>query len=171
PTAGSFPRGIAAGPDGNLWFAEGAANQIGRITPDGVITEFPIPTASSVPIGITAGPDGALWFTEPGSNQIGRITVPPASDILTAANVAVIGIPSGLGAAGLYPSPIDINDATAGVSLARLPSRSPVTNSVVVTGSPGRIRKLTVTLRNLSHAYAADLDMLLVGPGGQAALL
>jgi virginiamycin B lyase len=29
PTIDSFPLGITAGPDGNLWFAEGGANQIG----------------------------------------------------------------------------------------------------------------------------------------------
>ena len=39
-------------------------NKIGRITPAGVITEFPIPTAQQRPYGITAGPDGNLWFTE-----------------------------------------------------------------------------------------------------------
>ena len=66
PTAGSSPAGIAAGPDGNLWFTESNANKIGRITTAGVITEFPIPTAGSGPFGIAAGPDGNLWFTELG---------------------------------------------------------------------------------------------------------
>ncbi len=74
PTADSAPNGIAAGPDGNLWFTEHAANQIGRITTAGVITEFSIPTVNSVPGGIAAGPDGNLWFTEYVGNQIGRIT-------------------------------------------------------------------------------------------------
>ena len=31
PMAGPF--GITAGPDGNLWFTETTANQVGRITP------------------------------------------------------------------------------------------------------------------------------------------
>src|SRR6266581_2989335 len=44
PTASSIPIGIAAGPDGNLWFTEGGGNKIGRITTAGAITEFPIPT-------------------------------------------------------------------------------------------------------------------------------
>ena len=49
---------------------------IGRITPVGVITEFPIPTADSKPVGIASGPDSNLWFTESAlaSNKIGRIT-------------------------------------------------------------------------------------------------
>ncbi len=75
PTEDSRPGNITAGPDGNLWFQELGlgVNQIGRITPAGVITEFPIPagvTAGS----ITAGPDGNVWFTEPDANQIARIT-------------------------------------------------------------------------------------------------
>jgi streptogramin lyase len=73
-TPGSQPEGIVTGPDGNLWFAEQAANQIGRMTPAGVVTEFPIPTAASWPETIAVGPDGNLWFTEQDGNQIGRIT-------------------------------------------------------------------------------------------------
>jgi virginiamycin B lyase len=75
PTAGSFPSGITAGPDGNLWFTENGvfANKIARITTDGHITEFPVPTALSRPFGITTGPDGALWFTEHTGDKIGRL--------------------------------------------------------------------------------------------------
>ncbi len=76
PTANSRPFGIAAGPDGALWFTEynPAGNKIGRITTAGVISEYVIPTASSYPSNITLGPDGALWFTEQIANKIGRIT-------------------------------------------------------------------------------------------------
>ena len=45
PTAGSFPGGITAGPDGNLWFCANGSNRIVRLTPAGVFTEFPIPNA------------------------------------------------------------------------------------------------------------------------------
>jgi streptogramin lyase len=74
PTAGGGPYGIAAGPDGNLWFAEVFQDKIGRITPSGTITEFAVPTTNSDPIGITAGPDGNLWFAEQVGSKIGRIT-------------------------------------------------------------------------------------------------
>jgi virginiamycin B lyase len=56
PTANSGPRSITTGPEGNLWFTESTAGQIGRITPGGSITEFAISTANSNPWGITAGP-------------------------------------------------------------------------------------------------------------------
>ncbi len=75
PSTNSFPRGIAAGPDGNLWFVENGTNKIGRITTAGVITEFPIPTANAQPSGIAPGPDGNMWFTEYNANKIGRITI------------------------------------------------------------------------------------------------
>jgi hypothetical protein len=39
-SAGAVPNGIAAGPDGNLWFADNGANKIGKITTAGVITEY-----------------------------------------------------------------------------------------------------------------------------------
>ena len=61
-------------PDGNLWFNENAGNQIGRMTPDGAITEFPIPTPNSSAVGIVYAADGNLWFTEY-SGRIGRITL------------------------------------------------------------------------------------------------
>ena len=77
PRASSFPEGITAGPDGNLWFTELTGNQIGRITPAGAISEFALPTADSQPFGITVGPDGNLWFTELRGNQIGRISPTP----------------------------------------------------------------------------------------------
>ena len=72
PTAIDEPVGIAAGPDGALWFTNRGSNSIGRITTAGVVTDY-TDTGITDP-GITAGPDGALWFTNDGNNSIGRIT-------------------------------------------------------------------------------------------------
>jgi len=67
PTASSVPVDIASGPDGNLWFTESyLGKNIGRITPSGAVTEFPVGGAQGA---IAAGPDGALWFT-----PVSRIT-------------------------------------------------------------------------------------------------
>ena len=74
--------GITAGPDGNLWFTEAGVDRIGRITPDGVVTEFSTGiTAGAAPLSITAGPDGNLWFMEQNLDRIGRITTgaPPGA--------------------------------------------------------------------------------------------
>jgi streptogramin lyase len=72
---GDVALNLTAGPDGNVWFTEPAANQIGSITPDGQITEYQVPTPNSQPAGITAGPDGNIWFTELGSGQIGQFVL------------------------------------------------------------------------------------------------
>ncbi len=66
--------GIAAGQDGALWFVEIAAGQIGRITPDGQVTEFPLPDRAARPHAITTGTDGTAWFTEWGTGRVGSIT-------------------------------------------------------------------------------------------------
>jgi streptogramin lyase len=79
PTNHSFPEGITAGGDGNLWFAEGFGNQIDRITPSGVFSEFPVPKVGSFPQAITTGPGGDLWFIEAGANKIGRLDPPLAA--------------------------------------------------------------------------------------------
>ena len=67
------PYGITTGPDGNLWFTE-IQGGIGRITPGGVITEFPL-APMSLAQAIITGPDGHLWFTATGVNAVGRIAV------------------------------------------------------------------------------------------------
>jgi streptogramin lyase len=64
PTPGSKPYIITPGPDGNLWFCESGASKIGRITPDGQITEFPLPTPKAGPNGMILAPDGNVWFSE-----------------------------------------------------------------------------------------------------------
>jgi virginiamycin B lyase len=70
--------GITAGPDGNVWFTENVGGRIGRITPTGEITEFPVVAPDRPrPGGITAGPDGNVWFTftqQGSADGIGRIT-------------------------------------------------------------------------------------------------
>ena len=75
------PGDITAGADGNMWFLElngrmdGRAvdgNRVGRITRDGVITEFPIETPNASPINIAVGPDRNIWFTMAG--KLGYIT-------------------------------------------------------------------------------------------------
>jgi virginiamycin B lyase len=72
PTAGAFPSDITVGADGNLWFVEQVGAKIGRITPDGDITEFG--QNLKLPYSIAAGPDGNIWFTERFVREIGKVT-------------------------------------------------------------------------------------------------
>ncbi|WP_439953445.1 virginiamycin B lyase family protein, partial [Escherichia coli] len=56
PTPDSAPQGIAAGPDGGLWFTEVAADAVGRITTDGKVTEFPLTSDPPGPASEDARP-------------------------------------------------------------------------------------------------------------------
>jgi streptogramin lyase len=81
PTPTANASGIAMGPDGNIWFTEGGAARIGRMTPSGAFTEYPL-GSPGYPRAIAAGRDGNLWFTVPtpdGRDWIGRVT--PAGTI------------------------------------------------------------------------------------------
>src|SRR5262249_3327923 len=53
------------------------AGKIGRITPAGALTEFPLPAPNSYPGALTLGPDGNLWFTE-NSPELPPESVSPA---------------------------------------------------------------------------------------------
>ena len=73
-------RGLALGPEGDLWTTE--AGQVGRhslaailrITPDGQVTSFRKGLgARAAPSNITAGPSGAMWFLDD-AGYLGRIT-------------------------------------------------------------------------------------------------
>ena len=59
-------------------------------------------------------------------------------------------------------SPILINDST---------NASPYASIIQVSNVVGNITKVTVSINNLSHAFPADIDMLLVNPAGQATIL
>ena len=101
PSSGGdiMPEAITAGPDGNMWFTESgsSAKGIGRITPEGDVTEFSVPSSGGTQRwGIAAGPDGNMWFTETfGTNGIGRITPTGAVTQYPVSNAAPAGIAAG----------------------------------------------------------------------------
>jgi virginiamycin B lyase len=69
-----LPFDIASGLDGNLWFTfRNSLRGIGRITPAGTITFFPVGPGPSRPNRITTGSDGNLWFSDL-NGGISRIT-------------------------------------------------------------------------------------------------
>ena len=75
-----FP-GIAAGPDGNIWFSHATA--IGRLRlRDGKVTEYTIPYAMADASGLTAGADGNVWFADSlaGAGVVSQLVVATATD-------------------------------------------------------------------------------------------
>src|ERR1039457_5387778 len=90
PTMGAVPRMVIADQKRHaIWFTEGggdfygfeglpAQNKLGRIDPQGNITEFATPTPNSdgSKVGVDSlvlGPGGTVWFTERITNRIGRL--------------------------------------------------------------------------------------------------
>lgn len=85
---GSFPQGIAAGPDGNIWFTETGANRVGKITTNGVVTQYPVGGGARDLVGIAAGSDNRLWFCAYSSGQIGAITTNGVATLYTIPRIA-----------------------------------------------------------------------------------
>jgi uncharacterized repeat protein (TIGR01451 family) len=64
-------------------------------------------------------------------------------------------------------SPIVIADGTAsGPGLG-----DPYPSTLLVSGLTGTVYKVAATLYNVNHSFAGDLDVLLVGPGGESVLM
>ena len=72
PTLGEIADNMVLGPDGAIWFSDMGTTSIGKIAPDGTITEYPL-APGAIPTNITVGPDGDLWFAD-NSGAIGQIT-------------------------------------------------------------------------------------------------
>jgi virginiamycin B lyase len=124
-------------------------NQIGRITPAGVVTEFPLPNPGSQPAVIAPGPDGNLWFTEGLGNRIGRIT--------TAGVITEFVVPT----ASSYPAGIAAGpDGNLWFAEAPAPyGRQVWPNKIGRITPSGSITQFSVPGRGGTRAVAA-------GPGG-----
>ena len=64
------PTAIVSGPGGSVWFADPAGSQVGRVTPGGKITEYPVRLD---PQALAPARGGRLWIA--GSGGVGTINV------------------------------------------------------------------------------------------------
>jgi streptogramin lyase len=155
--AGIGASGIAAGPDGALWYTLGFSgtavclgdgeHAIGRITSAGSFTnKFATPTPLSDPSDITLGPDGALWFTEYCANKIGRIVTgtsappppPPPPPVATLSVSSIKLSPSSFKAAPKGASIIAKRKAKTGTTVSYSLSRAASTRFTVDRAQKGR---------------------------------
>jgi streptogramin lyase len=86
---GAVADAIIAGPDGNVWFDDQYATnyEVGRITPAGTITEYPL--GDGLPVDLTVGLDGNIWVaqsagTDPATRPQAVDRVIPAPTVTTA---------------------------------------------------------------------------------------
>jgi len=95
-------RGLALGPDGNMWFSMTANRSLGRLTRDGTLTRFPLPEGM-VAMDLFGGADEVLWFTLQGRPAIASIRVRPAAG--SAAGPAAPAGPTGFELPAFQPRP------------------------------------------------------------------
>ncbi|HEU5001302.1 MAG TPA: choice-of-anchor D domain-containing protein [Actinomycetota bacterium] len=177
--------GLAAGPDGNLWFT--APGVVGRMTTGGSVATFPI--ASSNPTSITAGPDGNLWFTDQGTNKVGSVTtggtvqeyaVPTAGAFSSSTNIPPTGITAGLDGNIWFTEPNTgkIGKLLISPSVAIAPASASLTFGSQAIGSASAPQVVTATSTGggtlsiasvtLGGTSAADFRIVSDGCGGQA---
>ncbi len=201
PTGGAGPEGITPGPDGNIWFTEFSASQVGRLVPPTSslqgsplpvpIDEFPLPAGSN-PVGIAAGPDGNLWVALSGPGANGSVIRMDTSGNITgafptpqfqspymitpAADGNLWFTTFGGARVGKITTALDppAFRNTAQINVPTSGQSGPAStypSNVSVSGLQGTVTKVTVRLTGISHTFPDDLDILLEGPEGQDVML
>lgn len=186
-TPGAGLSAITTGPDGNLWFTESFANQIGTISPTGTIEEFAVPTNNAAPASITAASDGNLWFSESGANQIGRISTDGSVLKEFAIGAPAAGVTGGPDGNVWFTEPTTtsigrITPDGATVNEFPLPAQAPQPTSmtsgpdgnlwftqngrVVVPDAIGRITPDGATVTEFTLPAGSSPDSITVGPDG-----
>ncbi len=169
--ASAKPAAITRGPDGNMWFTDAQAPKVYRFAPDGTITGFDAAPSQT----IVAGPDGKLWLSggstittdgvfTPRTLPADTLTVGPDGNLWGAQG----GVVSRLGLGGQqFANPKRITVPATGDSGKAGLYPSPITAS----GLQGTVTKVTARLNGVHHRFANDLQVMLVGPGGQSTVL
>jgi uncharacterized repeat protein (TIGR01451 family) len=92
-----------------------------------------------------------------------------------ATNYGTLSLPIALGAgAGLVTNGFTnstLVSVPGSLNAGQAAAADPYPSTLEVAGVPGPVAGVTVTLHGLTHSYPDDLDVLLVGPGGQSVLL
>jgi uncharacterized repeat protein (TIGR01451 family) len=85
-----------------------------------------------------------------------------------AANLGTIGVTFNMGS--LLVATQSFSNATF-IAIRDTNSAVPYPSTISISGITGTVTKVTATLTGLSHTFPDDIDVLLVGPGGQKVML
>jgi len=85
----------------------------------------------------------------------------PSASTVTASYATADGTATGSGAFS----------STGAIAIPSIGDATPYPSTIAVSGTSGTITKITATLRGFTHTYTSDVDILLVGPGGQSVVL
>ena len=69
------------------------------------------------------------------------------------------------------PAPVAQFCNSGSITINALAAASPYPSTLNVSGMTGTVTAVTVTLSNFNHTFPDDVDILLVGPGGQNAII
>jgi len=122
-----------------------------------------------VPVGnIVFGGSGAsrTVTVTPASGQSGSatITVSVSDGVLSASNSFVVTVSAVVSGTQSFTN-------TGAITIPGVGNASPYPAVINVSGLGGTVSNVTVTLRGFTHTWPGDVDVLLVGPGGQKVLV
>lgn len=120
------------------------------------------------------GPSVAQPFTFTASGACGGIVTATLALQDGVTNLGTVNFVFTLGTATLTSSTFSNAAAItipSGAPATTVGNASPYQSQVSVTGMIGVVSKVTVTLTGVNHTFPDDMDVLLVGPGGQAVVL
>jgi len=136
----------------------------GSLTVNGTSTNtILIPNANIVLGG--SGSNRTVTIT-PSAGQSGTagITLTVSDGALTASRAFLVTVTTGTIGSTSFTNATRITIPSVG-------NASPYPAPITVSGMAGLISNVTVTLRGFTHTWPADVDVLLVGPGGQKAMI
>jgi streptogramin lyase len=148
---------LAAGPDGNLWFTEsfgGDSEDVGRMTPNGVVTHFATPGHISGAV-VASGPSGNLVLlgqNPGGQNEVFRVS--------TAGGITRFKIPAAI--SSVFSN--YVSSADGSVWFADIPG---VTIGRITASGPARAYNLIKAIGRGIH----DFESMALGPDGELYLL
>ncbi len=124
----------------------------------------PVPTFTINDVSLTEGNAGSktFAFTVSLTNPSGG---PSTVQYATANGTATSATPSPVGTSAAAMT------LPAGAPTTSSGPAAPYPATLAIAGMTGSITKLAVRLNGLSHTFPGDLDVLLVGPGGQHAMV
>ena len=167
----SSPSGVALDSAGNLYIADSHSHRVRKVAPNGLTTIVagsgdpvfdpfegyyfvggysgdggPATNAQlNFPWGVAVDGAGDVYIADSVNNRIRKVTVESSG-------------PAWIGQGG-------------GFRICESALGAPPPSAITASGLAGAVNKVTVKLANLSTTFPADLDIWLVGPGGQSSIL